>query len=91
MLQHLWESADRTMVNMFEMMQEAIGAAVHASIGGYLAAMVWNDEPVWIQRIKQGQILPWMIPRTRNDTRCHAVVVTNRMICSLRVQTHTTK
>jgi hypothetical protein len=72
-------------------MMEAVGASIRTNIGNYISMVLWNDEPLYIQRIKQGRILPWMLPKKRNETICHASVVTNRMICSMRVQTHTTK
>lgn len=70
-------------------LNEAIGHAIGQTITRF--AICFDEKPRWLRRIKEGHVLPWMVPRTRNMTMLHASVVMNRMLMSLRVQTHTVK
>ena len=70
----------------------AISRTVSDVIGHHIFQCVFgSDEPRWVQRIKQGHVLPWMLMKRRQDQTDHAPVIRNRMLVSLRVQTHTVK
>jgi hypothetical protein len=70
----------------------AISRAVSDIMGYHIFRCVFgSDEPRWLQRIKQGHVLPWMRKKNIDQTVTHAPVLMHRNIVSLRVQTHTVK
>ena len=76
----------RPFLGFYKMMSEMMGHGKTVS-----CIMLYTERPRWLQRIKEGHILPWMIQRRPVRLVSHAPVMMNRMICSLRLQTHLVK
>jgi hypothetical protein len=79
----------RRFFGFYDIMNEALAHAIGQSITRF--AFCSDERPRWLQRIKKGHVLPWMIQRHQVRLVSHAPVMMNRMICSLRLQTHLVK